>query len=100
MNITVTDAAKEYFNQIDPVEAIRIVARDTFECSTMIEFYLKRDSYNPEEDKQEQIAGQTFVYNKKASDEIGSQIKIDYKSTQGLKMMNQNQTLAYGLNLK
>ncbi|MDQ0206213.1 iron-sulfur cluster biosynthesis family protein [Alkalicoccobacillus murimartini] len=101
MNIIVTEEAKKFFNENHkPDQAIRIVARDTYECSTMIEFYLERSKFIPGEDQQEEIAGQPFVYNKKASDEIGSQVTIDYKSSQGLKLINKNQTLAYGLLLK
>ncbi|WYP24849.1 iron-sulfur cluster biosynthesis family protein [Alkalihalobacillus sp. FSL W8-0930] len=100
MDITVTDAAASSFQSIQSDKAIRVVARDTFECSTMIEFYLQLDDPVESEDTTVRQAGQQFIYNKKASDEIGSRVTIDYKPTQGLKMVNPNQTLAYGLTLK
>ena len=99
MHITVTEEA-QHFLESKKQEFIRIVARDTYECSTMIEFYLEAAQFKPEEDEQVVIGDITFIYNKKASDEIGSHIKIDYKSHQGLKLINQNQTLAYGLSLR
>lgn len=53
-----------------------------------------------EDDKQVHIEGYIFLYDEKASDEIGRFVKIDYVPSQGLKLMNQNQTLAYALPLK
>lgn len=100
LDIIITEAAASYFQTIQPKKAVRVVARDTFECSTMIEFYLQLDDPIETEDKVVKEAGQQFIYNKKASDEIGSRVTIDYKPTQGLKMINPNQTLAYGLTLK
>ncbi|MFK3938822.1 iron-sulfur cluster biosynthesis family protein [Alkalihalobacillus sp. NPDC078783] len=100
MDIIVTDAAASYFKSVQTSKAVRVVARDTFECSTMIEFYLQLDDPVESEDTLVEVDSQRFIYNKKASDEIGSRVTIDYKPTQGLKMINPNQTLAYGLTLK
>ncbi|TSB45176.1 iron-sulfur cluster biosynthesis family protein [Alkalicoccobacillus porphyridii] len=97
--MTVTEEAKHYLENKN-IESIRVVARDTYECSTMIEFFLQEDTLDPEQDEEVVIGNLSFIYNKKASEEIGPQLTIDYKSTQGLKLTNNNQTLAYGLNLK
>jgi hypothetical protein len=41
-----------------------------------------------------------FIYDVKTSEEIGSFVKIDFIPSQGLKMINANQTLSYALQLK
>ncbi|WP_227936083.1 hypothetical protein [Alkalihalobacillus deserti] len=41
-----------------------------------------------------------FIYDDKASDEIGAFVKIDFVPSQGLKLINANQTLAYALQMK
>ncbi|WP_332634092.1 hypothetical protein [Halalkalibacter flavus] len=51
-------------------------------------------------DSQKEIEGFTFVYDDKTIEEIGAFVKIDYVPSQGLKMINANQTLAYALQLK
>ncbi len=53
-----------------------------------------------QEDSQVCIDNFHFLYNEKASEEIGSFVKIDFVPSQGLKMINANQTLAYALQLK
>ncbi|MCL7747403.1 hypothetical protein [Halalkalibacter alkaliphilus] len=51
-------------------------------------------------DSQKELEGLTFVYDDKTIEEIGAFVKIDYVPSQGLKMINANQTLAYALQLK
>ena len=41
-----------------------------------------------------------FVYDEKAKEEIGTFVKIDFVPSQGLKLTNANQTLAYALQMK
>ncbi|WP_088105288.1 hypothetical protein [Halalkalibacter urbisdiaboli] len=65
----------------------------------MIEFYLALDEPRPH-DTEVLIDKILFIYDLKAYDEIGGYLKIDFNPSQGLKMINSNQTLAYGLRLK
>ncbi|WP_144449324.1 hypothetical protein [Halalkalibacter nanhaiisediminis] len=65
----------------------------------MIEYDLALDEPR-KDDKHAYIEGFTFIYDKKASDEIGQFVKIDYVQSQGLKLINQSQTLAYAQQLK
>ncbi|WP_100404207.1 hypothetical protein [Bacillus solitudinis] len=65
----------------------------------MIEFYLALDEPR-QEDNAIEIDFIPFIYDQKAKEEIGNYLKIDFKPTQGLKMINSNQTLAYGLRLR
>ncbi|KHF40473.1 hypothetical protein [Halalkalibacter okhensis] len=51
-------------------------------------------------DSHKRIEGLPFVYDDKTIEEIGAFVKIDYVPSQGLKMINANQTLAYALQLK
>jgi hypothetical protein len=65
----------------------------------MIEFYLALDESRTA-DTTFVERDLTFIYDEKASEEIGTYLKIDFNPAQGLKMINSNQTLAYGLRLK
>ncbi|WP_017727487.1 hypothetical protein [Halalkalibacterium ligniniphilum] len=60
----------------------------------MIEFYLALDDAS-QNDHVVTIQSIPFVYDKKAEEEIGAYLKIDAVPSQGLKLVNQNQTLAY-----
>ncbi|WP_332694642.1 hypothetical protein [Halalkalibacter lacteus] len=53
-----------------------------------------------QDDSHVQIDNFLFIYDEKASEEIGAFVKIDFVPSQGLKMINANQTLAYALQLK
>ncbi|GAE35750.1 hypothetical protein [Halalkalibacter akibai] len=65
----------------------------------MIEYDLALDEPS-KTDYQINLHNLLFVYDQKAKDEIGSFIKIDYVPSQGIKLINANQTLAYGLHIK
>ncbi|GAE24445.1 hypothetical protein JCM9140_373 [Halalkalibacter wakoensis JCM 9140] len=52
------------------------------------------------DDSRERKEELLFVYDDKTIEEIGAFVKIDYIPSQGLKMINANQTLAYALSLK
>ncbi|ERN53386.1 hypothetical protein M3689_16305 [Alkalihalophilus marmarensis] len=65
----------------------------------MIEFYLALDERGLE-DTFVIVDDIPFIYDHKALDEIGSYLKVDFIGSQGLKLINSNQTLAYGLKLK
>ncbi|WP_148296474.1 iron-sulfur cluster biosynthesis family protein [Halalkalibacter hemicellulosilyticus] len=100
MDIQVTPSAIDFFKQTSlEGKKIRVRAYDTFECSTMVAYDIVLDHKN-EDDHESMLNELPFIYNKKAIEEIGKYIKIDYVPSQGLKMVNTNQTLAYGLSLK
>ncbi len=65
----------------------------------MIEYDLSLDEMR-KDDKEVEIEGLRFIYDQKAQEEIGTYVKIDFVTSQGLKLINQNQTLAYALRLK
>lgn len=65
----------------------------------MVEYDLALDE-SSKKDHKLTIEDLPFIYDKKAVDEIGSYVKIDYIASQGFKLINKNQTLAYGLSLK
>ncbi|TES57564.1 hypothetical protein E2L07_02470 [Halalkalibacterium halodurans] len=100
VKIIVTESAK---SQLDKLElgdrAIRIVARDTYECSTMIEFYLAYDHVN-QDDHVQSFHEMTWIYDEKAAEEIGEEVKVDFVPSQGFKLINRNQTLAYGQSIR
>lgn len=94
VNIVVTENAKAYLEKNGYQKPIRVVARDTYECSTMIEFFLTLDEARAEDNIM--IVGEfVFLTDKKAEDEIGDYLKIDFVDSQGLKLINRAQTLAY-----
>ncbi|MCK0471913.1 iron-sulfur cluster biosynthesis family protein [Halalkalibacter sp. APA_J-10(15)] len=100
MDIQVTPSAVDFFKQTSlEGKKIRVRAYDTFECSTMVAYDIVLDKKS-EDDLEVSLKGLPFIYNTKAIDEIGNYIKVDYVPSQGLKMVNTNQTLAYGLSLK
>lgn len=99
MDIIVTDRAIDYLNQLNKTNAIRVRAYDTFECSTMVAYDLTFDKKR-EGDVHVPINDLLFIYDSKAKEEIGRFVKIDFVPSQGLKLINQNQTLAYGLRIK
>ncbi len=100
MEIVVTNEAQEHLREVNEGgKPVRIVARDTYECSTMVEYFLATDE-SKASDQQHQVHSIPFIYDQKAEDEIGDYVKIDYISSQGIKLLNRNQTLAYGLMLK
>ncbi|MFC0560446.1 hypothetical protein ACFFH4_15695 [Halalkalibacter alkalisediminis] len=51
-------------------------------------------------DSQVRLHDLLFVYDRKAEEEIGVFVKIDFVPSQGLKLINANQTLAYALQMK
>jgi hypothetical protein len=65
----------------------------------MIEYDLALDEPR-KTDFRVELNGLLFVFDQKAKDEIGSFVKIDFIPSQGLKMINANQTLAYFLQIK
>ncbi|WP_100372967.1 hypothetical protein [Bacillus sp. FJAT-45037] len=65
----------------------------------MIEFYLALDERGID-DHEMHIDGLSFIYDQKALEEIGDYLKIDRNPSQGYKLINKNQTLAYGLNMR
>ncbi|WP_368504205.1 hypothetical protein AB3N04_19465 [Alkalihalophilus sp. As8PL] len=65
----------------------------------MIEFYLALDERG-EEDVEINVNGISFIYDQKAEEEIGNYLKVDVVPSQGIKLINANQTLAYGLMMK
>ncbi|ARK30818.1 hypothetical protein [Halalkalibacter krulwichiae] len=65
----------------------------------MIEYDLALDEPR-ETDARVEVESVLFIYDQKASDEVGQFIKIDFVPSQGLKLLNANQTLAYALQMK
>ncbi|MDT8860587.1 hypothetical protein N0O92_10110 [Alkalihalobacillus sp. MEB130] len=65
----------------------------------MVAYDLALDELRPN-DTEKKIENWPFVYDEKTEDEIGTFVKIDFVPSQGLKMINANQTLAYALQLK
>ncbi|WP_082676316.1 iron-sulfur cluster biosynthesis family protein [Shouchella shacheensis] len=98
MKITLTDAALHYLNERN-YAVIRIAARDTYECSTMVEYYLQEGEVN-EKDNEVTVEGIKVLYDEKALEEMGSEVKVDFIPSQGLKLMNPGGTLAYGQNVR
>ncbi|WP_082795209.1 iron-sulfur cluster biosynthesis family protein [Alkalihalobacillus trypoxylicola] len=95
MNIILTEDAKYFVKQqLEEGAPLRVVAFDTFECSTMVDYKLMKDS-KKENDQMIEVEGITFLYDQKAIEEIGDYLKIDYISNQGIKLTNKNQILAY-----
>lgn len=100
MDIVVTESGQSYLqSKILDGMYIRIRAYDTYSCSTMVEYDLTLDNIQ-QDDSMVTVGSLKFIYDSKAQSEIGSYIKIDYVPSQGLKLINKNQTLAYGLQLK
>ncbi|MFB4211242.1 iron-sulfur cluster biosynthesis family protein [Shouchella sp. JSM 1781072] len=98
MKIDVTNEALEHFKE-KQLSSIRIVARDTFECSTMVEFYLQVGKKTGE-DQEVVIHDISFLYDEKAEEDIGEAIKIDFVHAQGLKLLAPRGTLAYAQKVK
>lgn len=65
----------------------------------MVAYDLVLDEQGPD-DVSLEIDQLPFIYDNKTEDEIGAYVKIDFVASQGLKMINANQTLAYALNLR
>ncbi|MBU8907450.1 hypothetical protein [Desertibacillus haloalkaliphilus] len=65
----------------------------------MIEFFLALDEPRPE-DVIIEVNGITFLADRYARQEVGSYLKVDYRPMQGFKLINKNQTLAYGVKIK
>lgn len=65
----------------------------------MIEYDLALDEPR-EKDSKVKVNELFFIYDAKASDEIGEFVKIDFVPSQGIKLINANQTLAYALQMK
>ncbi|TES50587.1 MULTISPECIES: iron-sulfur cluster biosynthesis family protein [Bacillaceae] len=98
MEINVTSEAVAHLKE-KQFSTIRVVARDTYECSTMIEFYLQEGT-EQEGDQKKELDGITFLYDAKAEEEIGKSIKIDFVHAQGLKLLAPRGTLAYAQKVK
>ncbi|MBM7840783.1 Fe-S cluster assembly iron-binding protein IscA [Alkalihalobacillus xiaoxiensis] len=93
MKVEVTDAAVAYLLERDHA-LIRIGARDTFECSTMVEYFVQ-EGEQLDGDESVTVGELTVFYDKKAVEEIGEQVKLDYVESQGLKILAPQGTLAY-----
>jgi hypothetical protein len=65
----------------------------------MVEYDLSLDELR-QDDKTVVVETFHIIHDQKTEEEIGSYVKIDYVSSQGLKLINKNQILAYGLRLK
>ncbi|MFD2511318.1 hypothetical protein [Halalkalibacter alkalisediminis] len=65
----------------------------------MVEYDLALDEPR-KMDSQVRLHDLLFVYDRKAEEEIGVFVKIDFVPSQGLKLINANQTLAYALQMK
>ncbi|WP_026672135.1 hypothetical protein [Alkalihalobacterium bogoriense] len=60
----------------------------------MIEYFLTLDEARAD-DKVMKVDDFVFLADQKAEDEIGDYLKIDFVDSQGLKLINRAQTLAY-----
>ncbi|WP_139365590.1 iron-sulfur cluster biosynthesis family protein [Shouchella patagoniensis] len=98
MQINITEEAANYLKDRN-YSTIRVAARDTFECSTMVEFYLQEGVFK-EDDQLIKANDLTFLYDNKAEEEIGKVIKVDYVLSQGLKLLAPRGTLAYAQKVK
>ncbi|WP_082407010.1 iron-sulfur cluster biosynthesis family protein [Bacillus sp. JCM 19041] len=98
MQINITEEAANHLKDHN-YSTIRVAARDTFECSTMVEFYLQEGEVK-EGDQVLEVNELTFLYDEKAEEEIGTVIKVDYVSSQGLKLLAPRGTLAYAQRVK
>ncbi len=93
MNITITAAAHTYLSERGH-EIVRIAAKDTYECSTMVEYFIQEGIVEAG-DQTVEVEGLTVIYNEKAEAEIGNEVKVDYVPSQGLKLMAPTGVLAY-----
>lgn len=79
---------------------IRVEAVDTYECSTMLTFYLTEEQ-EPRKDDFVHIEDTIhLLLDEKAQQEIGDYLKLDFVSSQGFKLVNVQQILAYGLRIR
>lgn len=93
MKIEVTEAASKYLLERN-YALVRVGARDTFECSTMVEYFVQ-EGEELEGDKSVNVGELTVIYDNKAVEEIGDRVKLDFVDSQGLKILAPQGTLAY-----
>ncbi|OLO40388.1 hypothetical protein BTR23_07835 [Alkalihalophilus pseudofirmus] len=101
MEVIITDSAYSRLVSEFEQEAIelRVLAIDTYECSTMLEFQLALDERRIE-DTVITCKKVNVLLDQKAIEEIGHYLKVDYYANQGYRLINSAQTLAYGLRIK
>lgn len=100
MEILLTEVALEHFRSLQVTnQYIRLHARDINSCNVAVEYEVFLDEPKSD-DKIAEVDSFRFIYNEKASKEIGGYVKIDYVPSLGIKLTNKNQILAYGLKLK
>lgn len=99
MEIVLSNEAYKHLQSL-PLENknIRLRVLDTNSCNAAVEFDLIIDERTTD-DQVVQVDSFTFIYNERAYEDIGPYVKIDFIPSQGLKMTNKNQILAYGLKL-
>jgi ABC-type branched-subunit amino acid transport system substrate-binding protein len=93
MNVSITAAAHTYLSERGH-EVIRIAAKDTYECSTMVEYFIQEGIVEAG-DQTVDVEGLTVIYNEKAEAEMGNEVKVDYVPSQGLKLVAPTGVLAY-----
>lgn len=93
MNVSITAAAHTYLSDRGH-KMVRIAAKDTYECSTMVEYFVQEGIVEAG-DQIVDVEGLTVIYNQKAEAEIGNEVKVDYVPSQGLKLVAPTGVLAY-----